>query len=547
MKILSNKKLIFMIIIAISFITLFNFKVYAEETAFSLDKESANVNLNGSCFLSYSGGTGTVTWESSDTSIATVENGTVKALKIGTVTITATRGTETDSCEINVVYSMLTIGGNAGKSVSTVNLILGEHDSEKLIAKVDDGNYKEVTNASVSWKSSDANIVSVDSTSGEIKAVKPGTATITATAAGVSDTCEVTVYEAPKFTDFSNAKYETSLNWDTETLKITGITPSDGLYNSYYYIITPDNKKPTIVKNKSGALDQEETSDFENLSKNTEENYMYTRKISKYAELNQDLYLWILQEEKLASYYFNESGDSIYYSTKFIVEGKKIERAELPQLNLILQTLNIGCWDGTTSEEKDSFTYIHFNFPTDTENRKFTLKIGKVTDSAILSKIQKNDYEGIKDLLTYAKSHDAIYSQELTTTNTAYFRSDNALFDGKKLLEKNAYYYIYAEFDDENGKYYPIEGVTLAQAWISSENNMWNLLGFTSSDFNWDNLTPSDSNSKDSDVKTTNDPTTAPDPIPQTGETVVILITAIILIVVSIISFKRFKHLRDVK
>lgn len=537
MKILNNKKLI-IIMLAIFFMIIFNFKVYAADTAFSLNKESMDVRLNGKGYLSYSGGTGTVTWSSSDTSVATVENGTVNGLKIGKATITATRGTETASCEVNVVYNMLTIGGNAGKSVSKVNLILGEHDSEKLIAKVTDDSYKEITNASVTWKSSDTSIVTVNSTSGEIKAVKPGTATITATAAGVSDTCEVTVYNGPKFTDFSNAKYETSLNWTTETLSITGITPSEDKTN-YYYVITSNNSKPNIVTHSYGGVDTTESSNVEYFLTNIEDNYIYTRNISKYAELNQDLYLWIIEEKRLENDYYDTEGVNVSRSTKFVVEGKKLERAELPSLNLILQKFSIGYWNSTIDDNENNYTYINFNFPTETENRKFTLKIGKVTDISILSKIKNNSYEGITELLSYAKSHDAIYSKSLTTTSEAYFRSDSVLFDGRKLLDDDAYYYIYVEFDDENGKYYPIEGVTLGQAWKSQSSESWDLWAYTSSDFKWDNLTPSGSDPKDT--------TTAPDPIPQTGETAIILIASIVLVIASTVSFRRFRHLKDVK
>lgn len=542
MNIKTNKKLIFIMIIVAFFIMLFNFKVYAADTAFSLDKESMDIPLNGKRFLSSSGGSGTITWKSSDTSVATVENGTVQGLKIGTATITATRGTETASCEVSVVYSMLSIGGNEGEYVSKVNLILGEHDSEKLTAKVSDNNSEKITNASVMWKSSDTSIVTVNSTSGEIKAVKPGTATITATAAGVSDTCEVTVYAGPTFTDFSNAKYETMINWKEETLKISGINPDEDMAD-YYYIITFNNAKPNIVTTSNGMINIKETGDIiEDFSVNKDNNYIYTREISKYAELNQDLFLWVLQEKKLPEYYYNTAGNSVVYSTKFLVEGKKLERAELPPLNLILQTFNIGYWDSTIDDVTDNYTHIKFNFPTDTEKRKFTLKIGKVTDNSILSKIQNGNYEGITELLAYAKSHDSIYSQNLTTTNTAYFRSDTALFDGRKLLEDDAYYYIYVDFDNENGKYCPIEGVTLAQAYLSSINNNWDLWAYTSSDFSWDNLTPSSG-----ELKPNNDSTTATTPIPQTGETFIILISSIVLIIVSIISFKRFKYLRDVK
>lgn len=54
--------------------------------------------------LSPRGATGEITYESSDTSVATVDaNGKVKAKATGTATITATCGTYSDECEITVV------------------------------------------------------------------------------------------------------------------------------------------------------------------------------------------------------------------------------------------------------------------------------------------------------------------------------------------------------------------------------------------------------------------------------------------------------------
>lgn len=233
-------------IMVILFIMICNVRVNAE-SSFSLEQDSVDVTLNGTKYISYSGGTGTVTWASEDTSIATVDNGTIRGLKIGQTTITATRGDETDTCTVKVIYSSIQIGANEYNSVSKVNLVLNEHDTETLIATVKDGAYENVNNAVVNWKSSDSSIVTIDATSGKMNAIKSGTVTITAEAAGVSDTCEVTVYDAPDFTDFKNAKYETSLNGYTENLKISGVTPKDSSGYNYYYIITSSNTKPELI------------------------------------------------------------------------------------------------------------------------------------------------------------------------------------------------------------------------------------------------------------------------------------------------------------
>lgn len=499
-----------------------------EKKGFALTESEITVKLNGTRFLSYTNKPEgeTVTWSSSDDSVATVENGTISGLKIGTATITATAGTATATCEVTVAYGGLEIKSNLGKSVYRTVLVLGEHPTENLIAKVEDGDYVEVENAVVAWESSDTNVVAVDN--GKITAVSAGTATITATAAGVSDTCEVNVAAAPVFTDFSKAKYELLFDYSTD-LKISNIKPKDE-NTMYYYIITAENKKPTIHIRSSGGLDTEKTTEAEYLSVNANQNYLYSLNLDEYVELNQDLYLWVIEDVGLDEMYTVNGEDHISHSTKFVVEGQKLTRPQLPQLNLILKSVTI------CGGEKEEYKYssINFRFPTSTENRKFKLKIGKVTDKSILQKIQKNDYSGITELAAYAKNNKAIYTKDLTTIEKNWYRAEKALFDGFQLLEHKEYYYIYVEFDDENGKYYPIEGVTLGQAWNNSSNQWWDLIAYTADNFEWNNLSSSDTDDKKEEVKEetkeeVKDDTIAKDKLPNTGMRMVLIISILTL------------------
>lgn len=533
-----SKKIFILMSLLLIFLAVLSVKVSAETTKFTFEKDNLDVVINGSKYISYSGGTGSITWTSSDPSVATVEDGLVKALKIGETTITATRGEETATCKVKVIYEEIRIGANENESVSKVNLILNEHETENLLASVKDSNFEEVSNAEVTWTSSNDTIVTVEKSSGKIKALKSGKATITATVVGATNSVEVNVYDAPVFTDFSNAKYETTLEYYSENLKISGVTPKDDSNNGYYFIITSNNTKPELIKDR-GSVDQEAMSQkVKYLNVNAKENYLYARDISSYSELNQDLYLWVIQDIKLQDYYYDSVGKYISHSSKYVVEGKKITRATLPPLNLILQTFNIGSWNDTTKEqgETESTTYMTFNFPSATENRKFTVKIGKVTDKSILSKIQKNDYSGIQELLTYAKKNGSVFSKQLTTTSIANYRYKEALFDGRKLLEDKQYYYIYVEFDDENGKYYPIEGVTLGQAWFSTSSSNWDLWAYTKGEFKWDDLS---STYTPTDEKTDN--TTATGKLPQTGASIVIYVAITLVIVAGVIFAVKYK------
>ena len=66
----------------------------------------------------------TVTWSSSNTSVATVSNGTVTAVAEGTATITATAGSKSATCQVTV-----------SKNVIPVTSILLNHDSMGLDLK----------------------------------------------------------------------------------------------------------------------------------------------------------------------------------------------------------------------------------------------------------------------------------------------------------------------------------------------------------------------------------------------------------------------------
>lgn len=129
-----------------------------------------------------------VTWESSNTSIATVANGYVTALKEGTATITATlENGKSASCNITVSkkeVKPILINLNATYVTLRVN------GTSQLTATVLP---KNSTNKTITWESSDSNIVSVNS-NGRITGKKKGRAVITARAHnGVKAECVVVV------------------------------------------------------------------------------------------------------------------------------------------------------------------------------------------------------------------------------------------------------------------------------------------------------------------------------------------------------------------
>lgn len=127
----------------------------------------------------------TVTWTTSDASIATVENGKVTAVKEGETTITASVGSKSMTCKVVVVKKVIAV---ESIELNKTTLELVEDDSETLVTTVKPDN---ATNKTVTWTTSDASIATVEN--GKVTAIKEGEATITASAGGKSASCKVVV------------------------------------------------------------------------------------------------------------------------------------------------------------------------------------------------------------------------------------------------------------------------------------------------------------------------------------------------------------------
>ena len=83
-------------------------RVLKKVTSISLDKESLTLIVGNTFSLTATvipddATDKTVTWESNDTSVATVENGVIKGIGVGVATITATAGKVSTTCSILVV------------------------------------------------------------------------------------------------------------------------------------------------------------------------------------------------------------------------------------------------------------------------------------------------------------------------------------------------------------------------------------------------------------------------------------------------------------
>jgi len=244
------------------------------------------------------------------------------------------------------------------------------------------------------------------------------------------------------WTDTTKAKFSVDSEYK---LNVSGITELSN--RSYYVFITPTATEPTVE------------SDNYSITNATYSFFSNQYDLVNFIEKNSDMYYWLC--EKQMNY---ETGIREH---KFIVSAKKLER---PALKNIGSRINCYFFSDSTS----TFLYEAHDY---NSTRNIKLKIGTVTDNSILLAIKNKESNALSRLLAYAKSANSIY------TGTVPLGNSNSI-TSKMDLKHEGYYYVYMVLDDENGKYYPIEDISLYQACIGEEigKNLWNYLD---GDFKW--------------------------------------------------------------
>ena len=131
-----------------------------------------------------------IAWSSSDASIATVEDGKVKAIREGTATITAKAEGKEVNCTVSVSPRI---------RLNATELELTIDDTETLTATLAPSD----AGKKVTWSSSDTKVATVEE--GKVIALAAGSTTITATLDGYKAECTVTVkglaYQSISITD----------------------------------------------------------------------------------------------------------------------------------------------------------------------------------------------------------------------------------------------------------------------------------------------------------------------------------------------------------
>ncbi|MGF0469925.1 S-layer homology domain-containing protein [Lysinibacillus fusiformis] len=125
----------------------------------------------------------------SDPSIATMKNNELTAIAPGTVTVTATYGTSSETATITVNASPVTTTGLV-LSPKTGHLIVGDTQKFQLVEHLSDGSNQDQT-VNTAFTVSDPSIATMKNN--ELTAIAPGTVTVTATYGTLSETATITV------------------------------------------------------------------------------------------------------------------------------------------------------------------------------------------------------------------------------------------------------------------------------------------------------------------------------------------------------------------
>ena len=234
-----------------------------EVTSVSLNKTSLTLEIGASetltaTVLPSNATDKSVTWTSSDQSVAMVVNGKITAIESGTTTITATTSNgKTASCTITVNEPAPEVIEVASVLLNKTSLTLEIGESETIIATVLPNN---ATDKSVTWTSSDQSVATV--ANGKITAVGSGIATITATASnGKTAICKVTVNAAiPEITQVEGATIDGTdifmlVDHMTDSVALLNkVTVSSGRWDLYSDILGQNRIPTKIAAGSNGKL-----------------------------------------------------------------------------------------------------------------------------------------------------------------------------------------------------------------------------------------------------------------------------------------------------
>ena len=225
-----------------------------EVESIKIDSPKTNISLNDTIELKTiikpeNATTKTVTWTSSNTDVAIVENGIVTAVGPGTTTITATSGSKTASIELTISSNVVEVSSVKMNTKSETIYINSNNKTITLKATVLPIN---ATNKKVVWTSSNTNVATVDN--GVVTAKSVGTAIITATAGGKSANTIITVSDetiAVSSIKLNKTAETIYINSDRTTTKLTAtVTPE----NATHKTVTWTSSNPSVATVDNGVV-----------------------------------------------------------------------------------------------------------------------------------------------------------------------------------------------------------------------------------------------------------------------------------------------------
>ena len=201
------------------------------EVSVKLNKTSATLNIGDTLSLTATTtGSGSLSWSSDNTSVATVSNGKVTAKGAGTATITATYGGKTATCKITVNKPV-----EVKLSLNKTSITLNVGETSTITANYSGASGKPA------WSSSNTSVATVDS-NGKVTAKGAGTAVITASYGGKNAQCAVTVNKP--------VEVRISLNKTSITLEVGETSTLTASYNGTKSLTwSSDNTAVATVSN----------------------------------------------------------------------------------------------------------------------------------------------------------------------------------------------------------------------------------------------------------------------------------------------------------
>ncbi|MCX6307858.1 MAG: Ig-like domain-containing protein, partial [Bacteroidia bacterium] len=162
----------------------------ANVTGVTLDKATLALCVNGTgqlvATIEPSDVYGRIKWSSSDSTVASVVDGVITGVSVGTAQIVATVGSYTATCDVTISAAVTSITLNK----TSVRLKV---DSIQLLMPTLLPVQPEAVVGAISWTSTNPLVATVTS-NGKITAVSLGTATIVASIGTVTATCTVSVF-----------------------------------------------------------------------------------------------------------------------------------------------------------------------------------------------------------------------------------------------------------------------------------------------------------------------------------------------------------------